>query len=248
MSITAAIRRMIASGLTFEQALIAAEAFEAEIQQEPNLTKRQARNKRYYDSRKASELRLNSDGQDVSDGQDAKVSLSSPSGSFPKPLSPNPHLSIPPSPPKGGSSPADEAIEAYSAMAKTAGLSAIRSVSGNRRRQLDARLRESGLPAVLEAIGKIGASAFCRGTNDRGWKADFDFLCQPKSFTALLEGKYDDRPRQQSQAPPRRETDFARHQRECTEALERSVYGDRHEQSTSGAADIDLEPGNWRAH
>jgi hypothetical protein len=34
-------------------------------------------------------------------------------------------------------------------------------------------------------------SAFCRGENDRGWRADFDFLLQPKSFTKLLEGAYD---------------------------------------------------------
>lgn len=46
--------------------------------------------------------------------------------------------------------------------------------------------------------------------------------------------------------PPRRESEFARQQRECTEALERKVYGDRYEQSSR--ADFDLEPGNWRAH
>ncbi len=48
--------------------------------------------------------------------------------------------------------------------------------------------------------------------------------------------------------PPRRETEFARHQRECTEALERSVYGDRNGKPAGNAADIELEPGNWRAH
>lgn len=47
----------------------------------------------------------------------------------------------------------------------------------------------------------------------------------------------------------RRESDFAKHQRECTEALERSVYGDKKdEQFASNGAAFDLEPGNWRPH
>lgn len=50
MSVSAAIRRMLDAGLTIDQALIAAEAFEAE--QEPTLTTRQARNRRYYQNQK----------------------------------------------------------------------------------------------------------------------------------------------------------------------------------------------------
>lgn len=47
----------------------------------------------------------------------------------------------------------------------------------------------------------------------------------------------------------RRETDFAKHQRECTEALERSVYGEKKDdQFASNGAALDLEPGNWRPH
>lgn len=60
MSITAAIRKMLDKGLTIEQALIAAEAFESEP---PALTVRQARNKRYYNSHK----RLNPSEQDAQD-------------------------------------------------------------------------------------------------------------------------------------------------------------------------------------
>jgi hypothetical protein len=41
------------------------------------------------------------------------------------------------------------------------------------------------------AMDALERSAFCRGENDRGWRADFDFLLQPKSFTKLLEGAYD---------------------------------------------------------
>jgi hypothetical protein len=63
MSVTAAIRKMLDKGLTIEQALIAAEAFESEP---PQLTARQARNKRYYDNHR----RLNASYSDASDASD----------------------------------------------------------------------------------------------------------------------------------------------------------------------------------
>lgn len=69
MSVTAAIRRMLAAGLTVDQALIAAEAFEAETPAAPARTARQERNRRYYEA-KASETRLKASEQDVSDVQD----------------------------------------------------------------------------------------------------------------------------------------------------------------------------------
>jgi hypothetical protein len=74
MTVTAAIRRMLGSGLTIEQALDAAEAFEQEMAQ-PQLSKRQARNKRYYEGRKASESVLNTSKASYSD-----VSDTSPNG------------------------------------------------------------------------------------------------------------------------------------------------------------------------
>lgn len=40
---------------------------------------------------------------------------------------------------------------------------------------------------------KANASPFCTGQNDRGWKADFDFLIRPDKATNILEGRYDDK-------------------------------------------------------
>lgn len=58
MSIVAAIRKLLASGMDLETALTAAEAFEAEVTPlAPTLTARQARNARYYESRKAERLK-----------------------------------------------------------------------------------------------------------------------------------------------------------------------------------------------
>lgn len=192
MSVAAFIRDLMAKGFTMEQALSAAESMEAASL--PVLTARQARNRRYYENKKAtkaSEKRLKASETSNSDDQDA---LPSPEGSSPPPPSPKPLSSIPPSPPKGGSSPIDEAIEVYSEQALKAGLPVPRKITPDRRRQIDARLREHGGEAWGEACRRMAASAFCRGENDRGWRADLDFLLQPKSFNRLIEGKYDDRP------------------------------------------------------
>jgi hypothetical protein len=123
-------------------------------------------------------------------------SLSSPEVSPQTPL-PKPLQSIPPSPPKGGSSPAetDLAFDAWDAMADRTGLAKVRVRSKARVTGLAAVIRQHGLPVLLEAIGRVEASAFCRGENARGWRADLDFLLQAKSFGRLLEGHFDNRAR-----------------------------------------------------
>jgi hypothetical protein len=56
----------------------------------------------------------------------------------------------------------------------------------------------------LQVIDRIAKSDFCRGKNDRGWIADFDWLIKPDSakspatFAKVLEGKYDNRKVQQT--------------------------------------------------
>jgi hypothetical protein len=129
--------------------------------------------------------------------------LSSPEGSSPKPLSPKPLQSIPPSAPKGASSPAetDLAFDAWDAMADRTGLAKVRVRSKARVTGLAGVIRQHGLPVLLEAIGRVEASAFCRGENERGWRADLDFLLQAKSFGRLLEGHFDNRARGSPKQP-----------------------------------------------
>jgi hypothetical protein len=45
----------------------------------------------------------------------------------------------------------------------------------------------------VEIVKRCARSAFCLGANDRGWRADFDWLLQPESHLKIAEGKYDDR-------------------------------------------------------
>lgn len=69
-----------------------------------------------------------------------------------------------------------------------------------------------------------------------------------RNWTSIKPEWLEARNSSRSTGPPKQESDFARHQRECTEALERSVYGDRNDQPSSNGPAFDLEPGNWRPH
>ena len=85
----------------------------------------------------------------------------------------------------------DEILEAWQARMVPQGFPPVRKMTAQRTRQLRARLRDSTFEEWQQAMAALERSAFCRGENERGWRADFDFLLQPKSFTKLLEGAYD---------------------------------------------------------
>jgi hypothetical protein len=71
------------------------------------------------------------------------------------------------------------------------GLSKVIGCSSTRNRLAKARWLDKPDPAYWkEVISKIKESSFCLGQNDRGWKADFDFLIRPDTHLKVLEGKY----------------------------------------------------------
>ena len=45
------------------------------------------------------------------------------------------------------------------------------------------------------AIRKAAESDFCKGKNDRQWKADIDWFLRPDTVAKIMEGKYDNRKR-----------------------------------------------------
>jgi hypothetical protein len=56
------------------------------------------------------------------------------------------------------------------------------------------RLREHPFDWWRDVIARIESSAFCRGQNDRGWVATFDWLiANDANALKVAEGKYDDR-------------------------------------------------------
>ena len=85
----------------------------------------------------------------------------------------------------------DDVLEGWNEIAQAKGLPVVRKLTEARKRQLKARLRE--WPDVKDwqaALRTIASTPFLCGDNPRGWRADFDFLLQPKSFTKLVEGAY----------------------------------------------------------
>lgn len=81
----------------------------------------------------------------------------------------------------------NEVVSAWNA----SGLPKCSKVTDSRRRALKARSAEADWKANWRAgIERVRSSAFCRGQNDRGWKADIDWFLKPDTLTKLLEGKY----------------------------------------------------------
>lgn len=80
-------------------------------------------------------------------------------------------------------------LEAYNLMADEAGLPKAK-MTPERRKKLKTFTTRHKVEDITEAIWAIPRTPFLCGENDRGWKADFDFLLQPKSFTRILEGSY----------------------------------------------------------
>ncbi len=86
----------------------------------------------------------------------------------------------------------DAAIGAWNGMALDTGLSVVQRMTEPRRRTLRARLADvGGLEGWAHLIDRVRESPFLTGSNDRGWRADFDFVCKEANFTKILEGRYD---------------------------------------------------------
>ena len=68
--------------------------------------------------------------------------------------------------------------------------------SGSKRyKSLQARIREYGVDAILEAIERIRGSSFLQGKSGgkRQWVITFDWFVLPSNFPKVLEGNYTDR-------------------------------------------------------
>lgn len=84
------------------------------------------------------------------------------------------------------------AFSEWNDLAQRLSLPQAKTLDSGRRASLSARLADGGLPNWRAALVAVERSPLCRGDNDRGWKADLDFVCQLKSWRRLLEGFYGD--------------------------------------------------------
>lgn len=82
-----------------------------------------------------------------------------------------------------------------------------REMSTKRAKHIKARLIERPMSEWEHVFRRIQESAFCRGENDRGWRASFDWVIgSPDVAVKVLEGKYDDRTPRSSASRPSNST------------------------------------------
>jgi hypothetical protein len=84
-----------------------------------------------------------------------------------------------------------EIMKLWNELAYETGLSLVEKMTPDRRSKCQARIKSyPERKHWQQAFQTIRASSFLRGEGQRGWKADFDFLIQAKSFNRLVEGSY----------------------------------------------------------
>jgi hypothetical protein len=106
-----------------------------------------------------------------------------------------------PLPPKGALAP-QEFLTAWNAVPA---FCACKGLTGKRLRSFQARARERDwVNSWRAALEKAGTSPFCRGENERGWRATADWFLRPDTVNRILEGQYD---ANRSRSPPAEKTE-----------------------------------------
>lgn len=80
-------------------------------------------------------------------------------------------------------------VDAYTEHCKK--LPKIAKVTEARKKAIRAALRQYSLDELIKVFQTAGKSDFLTGKNDRGWRADFDWLMKPGNTVKVLEGTYD---------------------------------------------------------
>ena len=193
MSVMAvAVKHLIAAGVTGDALVTAIAEMEAAIDTRSTGAKRQAR----YRERKAGAgvTKRNETSQSVTRYADKEKSPQTPLKEIypPSPKGDSPPIGFPENPANDIDEPLrpDHVVEAWNETAAQLGLPKVARLTPQRRKRLRTMIAEHPPDDFQAALDAVASSPFCRGENDRGWKADFDFFIQPKSFTKLMEGAY----------------------------------------------------------
>lgn len=68
--------------------------------------------------------------------------------------------------------------------------SPVRSLSATRKEKLDKLFENYSIEDFSEAFQIVECNEFLKGANERGWKADFDWLIEEENFAKVLENRY----------------------------------------------------------
>lgn len=81
-----------------------------------------------------------------------------------------------------------EIVELYHKLCPS--LAKVVKLSEKRKTAIKARLDDYSIEQIKKAFEMAEQTPGLKGDNDRGWKADFDWLMRPDSIARILEGKY----------------------------------------------------------
>ena len=84
----------------------------------------------------------------------------------------------------------DKAVYNWNVTAEELGLNLIKSINGDRERELTARLESFGLVGWNAALEVLEKDDFCKGNNPRKWKATFDWMVKQENLAKMMEGGY----------------------------------------------------------
>ena len=77
-------------------------------------------------------------------------------------------------------------------------LPSIKKLSDKRKNKIKARLKSFTIDDFNKLFKKVQESKFLTGDNDKGWRANFDWLIEESNMLKVLEGYYEDRKSKQS--------------------------------------------------
>lgn len=86
-------------------------------------------------------------------------------------------------------------VDLYNSICKS--FPSVRTLSDARRKAIKARLKTYSLEDFKTVFENAEASSFLKGSNDRNWSANFDWLIADKNIAKVLEGNYADKGRKE---------------------------------------------------
>ena len=91
-------------------------------------------------------------------------------------------------------------VDLYHSICKS--FPSVRSLSDARKKAIKARLNTYTLDDFRTVFENAEASSFLKGSNDRNWSANFDWLIADKNMAKVLEGNYADKSKKYGRKEP----------------------------------------------
>ena len=98
----------------------------------------------------------------------------------------------------------------------------VTKLSENRKKAIRARLKMYSVEEFQKLFEMAEGSSFLKGSNNRNWSANFDWLVKDANMAKVLDGNYSDQIESKSKEPEQQENYLEKWSREIEEARERA--------------------------